>query len=120
MTNQPLVKVLTETEYPWPISSRQSLVLGRISRCRTAAMGGKIAKCNMCDAKDRMYYSCRDRHCPQCQSLAKEKWLEDRESDLLPVNYYHVVFTIPHELNPCGKPLRHLVQTKRGSTVKWE
>lgn len=75
-------------------------MLGRITRCRTASMGGKIAKCDSCQTADSMYYSCRDRHCPQCQSLAKEKWLEARKSELLPVDYYHVVFTIPHELNP--------------------
>lgn len=103
MTKQAIVEVLTKTDYSLPLSPRQGLVLSRISRCRTASMGGRISRCERCHAKDVMYYSCRDRHCPQCQSLAKAKWLEDRSSELLPVNYYHVVFTLPHELNPLAR-----------------
>ena len=122
MTLPSIVEALTQTHYPWPLSPRQSQVLGRLSRCRTPAMGGRIAKCDNCRATDTMYYSCRDRHCPQCQSLAKERWLEDRKSELLPVDYYHVVFTIPHELNSLAranpKTLYNILHKAAWKTIK--
>ncbi len=74
-------------------------VLNNIKACRTSALGGHIDECEACGHIRISYNSCRDRHCPKCQTLAKERWIEDRKNDLLPVSYFHVVFTIPHELN---------------------
>jgi len=83
--------------YKLPIQIHK--VMNAIERCRTAALGGHVEKCNNCGYIRVFYNSCRNRHCPKCQGLAKEKWLLARERDLLPVNYYHIVFTIPSELN---------------------
>lgn len=76
-------------------------VLNAIGKCRTAALGGHVDKCNneTCNYIHVSYNSCRNRHCPKCQTTNKEKWIEARMQDLLPTSYFHVVFTIPHELN---------------------
>jgi len=74
-------------------------VMHHITVCRTAELGGHMEQCDKCGFKRNAYNSCRDRHCPKCQSLAKEKWLNDRKAELLPCGYFHVVFTLPHELN---------------------
>ena len=74
-------------------------VMHHIKVCRTAELGGHMEQCDKCGFKRNAYNSCRDRHCPKCQSLAKEKWLNDRKAELLPCGYFHVVFTLPHELN---------------------
>lgn len=74
-------------------------VLHAIEHCRTAYFGGHIDKCNSCDYTRISYNSCRNRHCPKCQNTNKERWIEAREQDLLPVTYFHVVFTLPHELH---------------------
>ena len=71
-----------------------------IEVCRTVVLGGHKDKCDHCGHLEISYNSCRNRHCPKCQTLAKEKWIEARGKDLLPVEYFHVVFTIPSELNP--------------------
>ena len=71
-----------------------------IQRCRTAELGGHMDECDSCGHIRISYNSCRNRHCPKCQFLKKEKWLEQRKEDLLPVPYFHVVFTIPAKLNP--------------------
>jgi hypothetical protein len=70
-----------------------------IIKCRTAELGGHINTCDNCGHQAVFYNSCRNRHCPKCQSLAKERWLLDRKEDLLPVEYFHVVLTIPNQLN---------------------
>lgn len=70
-----------------------------IEACRTAELGGHVDECDECGHVRISYNSCRNRHCPKCQTLAKERWLEKRKEDLLPVGYFHVVFTIPQELN---------------------
>jgi hypothetical protein len=75
-------------------------VLRAIARCRTAALGGHLDSCSRCDLKAISYNSCRNRHCPKCQAQARQRWLARREQDLLPVPYFHVVFTLPHALNP--------------------
>ena len=77
----------------------QRRALAAIERCRTAALGGPRRQCDACGAIRVVYNSCRNRHCPKCQSLAKERWLAARRDELLPVPYFHVVFTLPHELN---------------------
>src|SRR3990170_3164753 len=69
--------------------------MSAIERCRTAALGGHVARCEKCDLPHIAYNSCRNRHCPKCQGAAAQRWLEAREADLLPVDYYHVVFTLP-------------------------
>jgi predicted Zn-ribbon and HTH transcriptional regulator len=74
-------------------------VMRAIERCRTAALGGHLQRCDACGFERPAYNSCRNRHCPKCQSMAKAKWLEKQKSELLPVGYFHVVFTLPHELN---------------------
>jgi hypothetical protein len=76
-------------------------VLGRIRRCRTAALGCHIYKCSNhdCGHIKYQYHSCRDRHCPCCGAIKKQAWIEARMQELLPIKYYHVVFTLPHELN---------------------
>jgi len=71
-----------------------------IEKCRTAELGGHIDECDCCGRIRISYNSCRNRHCPKCQFLKKEKWLEERKEDLLPVPYFHLVFTIPATLNP--------------------
>jgi Putative transposase/Transposase zinc-binding domain len=75
-------------------------VLQAIKSCRTAALGGHREHCASCDFERFAYNSCRNRHCPKCQALAKAQWLEDRQAELLPVPYFHNVFTLPHQLNP--------------------
>jgi len=70
-------------------------VMRAIEVCRTAVLGGHKDKCDHCGHLEISYNSCRNRHCPKCQTLAKEKWIEARGKDLLPVEYFHVVFTIP-------------------------
>jgi Putative transposase/Transposase zinc-binding domain len=82
---------------PLPVSHRT--VMQAVERCRTAALGGHIERCDSCGFERPAYNSCRNRHCPKCQSLAKVRWLEKQKSELLPVGYFHLVFTLPHELN---------------------
>jgi len=74
-------------------------VVRAIQNCRTAALGGHTDACDECGFIKVSYNSCRNRHCPKCQALTKERWILDRESELLPVPYFHVVFTLPEELN---------------------
>jgi hypothetical protein len=78
----------------------QLRVMRAVEVCRTAALGGHKDKCDSCGHIEISYNSCRNRHCPKCQTLQKEKWIEARNEDLLPIQYFHVVFTIPSELNP--------------------
>jgi len=82
------------------LSFKKLKVMHNISVCRTAHLGGHIEQCDQCDFERIAYNSCRDRHCPKCQTMVKEKWLNDRKADLLPCNYFHMVFTLPHKLNP--------------------
>lgn len=81
-------------------------VMRAITDCRTAAMGGHLDACDTCDFTRISYNSCRNRHCPKCQTVNKERWIEARKADLLNVGYFHVVFTLPDLLNPiaCHNP----------------
>ena len=79
---------------------QQLNVLRAITACRTAALGGHLDACSRCDHQAISYNSCRNRHCPKCQAQARQRWLARREQDLLSVPYFHVVFTLPHQLNP--------------------
>ncbi|MBW2154997.1 MAG: transposase zinc-binding domain-containing protein, partial [Deltaproteobacteria bacterium] len=92
--------------HPTPSIDKQ--VMQDIMLCRTAYLGGHIQQCDTCGAQQIAYNSCRNRHCPKCQALAKAKWLEARKAELLPVTYFHGVFTVPHEINAvalCNKAL---------------
>jgi len=73
-------------------------VMTAIERCRTAALGGHVEQCDQCHFQRIAYNSCRDRHCPKCQSLARAQWIEDRQAELLDTQYFHVVFTVPEEI----------------------
>ena len=77
------------------LSLGQLKVMSAIEQCRTAALGGHVLRCPACEHQDIAYNSCRNRHCPKCQASAAKRWLEARQADLLPVEYYHVVFTLP-------------------------
>ena len=77
------------------LSLGQLQVMSAIERCRSAALGGHVLHCDNCDRSRIAYNSCRNRHCPKCQGSAAQRWLEARQADLLPVEYYHVVFTLP-------------------------
>ena len=74
-------------------------VMRAVEVCRTQVLGGHLKKCDTCGFEHPTYNSCRNRHCPKCQSLTKVKWLQKQTSELLPVGYFHLVFTLPHELN---------------------
>ena len=77
------------------LSLGQLKVMSAIEQCRSAALGGHVLRCEGCGADQVSYNSCRNRHCPKCQSSAAKRWLDARQADLLPVEYYHVVFTLP-------------------------
>jgi len=78
----------------------QHRALRAIAACRTAALGGHTETCDVCGATRITDTSCRNRHCPKCQTLTKARGLAARRAHLLPVEYFHVVFTLPHPLNP--------------------
>ena len=75
-------------------------ILHAVEDCRTAALGGHRSQCTACGHEHHAYHSCRNRHCPKCQTMVKIRWVEARQAEVLPVGYFHVVFTLPHELNP--------------------
>jgi len=77
------------------VSLAQMKVMSAIESCRTAALGGHVARCEDCSHTTIAYNSCRNRHCPKCQGAAAREWMEERESELLPVPYFHIVFTLP-------------------------
>jgi hypothetical protein len=78
----------------------QQKTLRALAQCRTAALGGHVDACEQCGTVRINYNSCRNRHCPKCQGHKRQQWIGQREADLLPCTYYHVVFTLPQELNP--------------------
>jgi len=90
-----LARFLTDA----PLDSQRRKVCGHLQACRTAALGGMQLKCERCSAEQRWYHGCRDRHCPQCQARASRQWAARQQGQLLPVRYYHLVFTLPHTLN---------------------
>ena len=91
------------------LSLGQLRVMSAIERCRSAALGGHVLKCPACAHTQIAYNSCRNRHCPKCQASAAQRWLEARQSDLLPVDYYHLVFTLP-------APIRDIAWYSRNQT----
>ena len=80
----------------WPDHKK---IISDLLNCRTAHLGGKIERCNHCGLMRISYHSCRNRHCPKCQHMPRERWLQKRKDEILPTSYFHVVFTLPHELN---------------------
>lgn len=80
------------------LSTAQRRVMSAIELCRTAALGSHLEKCDECQHERTCYDSCRNRHCPKCQSLARARWIEDRQAELLDTEYFHVVFTLPQEI----------------------
>jgi len=86
--------------YGHTISPDQRRVLRDLARCRTAELGGHVEECDQCGHRVIAYNSCRNRHCPKCQAATRAQWLEQRSAELLPVEYFHVVFTLPHEIGP--------------------
>lgn len=80
------------------VSNHQFKVLNALTNCRTPSMGGSVMACKDCGTVHYFLHSCRNRHCPRCQGINRELWIESRKQDLLPVKYYHVVFTVPHLL----------------------
>src|SRR6266542_230340 len=85
--------------------------MSAIELCRTATLGGHVERCDACGHQRIAYNSCRNRHCPKCQSLARAQWLEARQAELLPTEYFHVVFTVPepiaHRLSKQACALQH-------------
>ena len=81
------------------VNPGQAAAARHIMSCRTAALGGRLHRCEACDSEVPVYNSCRDRHCPTCQTLRKQRWLAQRRMEVLPVPYFHAVFTLPHALN---------------------
>lgn len=95
--------------YGSALSSGQQRVMRAIEMCRTATLGGHVDQCDHCGHQVISYNSCRNRHCPKCQCLAKAKWLAARQTEILPVEYYHVVFTLPESIGPIALQNREVV-----------
>jgi hypothetical protein len=91
------------------LTREQDKVMRAVSVCRTAALGGHVDVCDSCGYTAPSYNSCRNRHCPKCQSLDQARWIDQRMTRLLPTHYFHVVFTLPSELRPLARANRALV-----------
>jgi hypothetical protein len=99
-------------------SPQQSKVMNLIKICRTSVLGGHMQQCDHCGHQQPAYNSCRNRHCPKCQSGAKQKWLNARSAELLPCGYFHLVFTLPHDLNVLILANKALLLAMLFATVK--
>ncbi len=93
------------------ISLGQLKVMSAIEACRSAALGGHVLRCSSCDHRQIAYNSCRNRHCPKCQGSAAYRWLEARQADLLPVEYYHLVFTLPAPISDLAYSNKSVIYT---------
>ena len=113
-------KRFLEQHRSW-LGFQQCKALNAIARCRTAALGGHVDACSSCGFQAISYNSCRDRHCPKCQAQARQRWLAARERELVGVSYFHVVFTLPHDLNPLclynARPLYNLLFETSAATL---
>jgi hypothetical protein len=87
----------------------QLKVMSAVEQCRSAALGGHVLRCEACEHSRIAYNSCRNRHCPKCQGRLAHQWLQDRQADLLPVEYYHVVFTLPAAMSEIAYPNKAVV-----------
>ena len=101
--------------YGGALSAPQRRALRDLALCRTAALGGHVEQCLDCGHERIAYNSCRNRHCPKCQALARARWLEREAKHLLPVPYYHVVFTLPAELSDLARanPARNRSRSRK-------
>jgi hypothetical protein len=90
---------IADYQKAYPLWPEHKKIVSELLNCRTAKLGGKIERCDHCGTLRIVYHSCRNRHCPKCQNLPREQWLEKRKDEILPISYFHVVFTLPHELN---------------------
>jgi len=97
--------------YTHRLARVHTVALGAIAACRTALLGGHRDTCDHCGATRIRYNSCRNRHCPTCQSQASARWLEARRAELLPIPYFHVVFTLPHALNALAQGNPRVIYT---------
>jgi hypothetical protein len=103
--NQPLEvchilqKHIAEYQQRYPLWPEHKKIVADLLNCRTAKLGGRLERCDTCGALRIVYHSCRNRHCPKCQHMPRERWLSKRKNEILPTAYFHVVFTLPHELN---------------------
>ena len=91
---------LSDYRQSYSLFPEQQKVVSHLINCRTEKLGGRIQRCDTCALVRILYHSCRDRHCPTCQQIPRERWCQDRTREILPVPYYHVIFTLPHVLNP--------------------
>ncbi|MBT8331792.1 MAG: IS91 family transposase [Deltaproteobacteria bacterium] len=94
-----LRKHIADYQDQYPLWSEHRKIAYDLLNCRTAQLGGHIDRCNQCGTMRISYNSCRNRHCPKCQHMPRERWLEKRKDEILSTSYFHVVFTLPHELN---------------------
>ena len=94
-----LQKHIRDYRNAYPLGRDQHRIVSHLLNCRTPKLGGHLERCTHCGAERIMYHSCRNRHCPKCQQIPRERWLEARKSEVLPLTYFHIVFTLPHELN---------------------
>ena len=92
-----------------PLPPSHHKIMHAIKTCRTSALGGHLEQCDACGFKRPAYNSCRNRHCPKCQAVSKARWLDERKAELLPVGYFHNVFTLSHELNPIALTNKRLI-----------
>ena len=90
---------IADYQKSYPLWPQHRKIVSDLLNCRTAHLGGRIERCDNCAALRLTYHSCRNRHCPKCQHMPRERWLAKRKEEILPVSYFHVVFTLPHELN---------------------
>lgn len=104
------------------LTPEQYKVMHAIQNCRTSMLGGHVDECDLCGARQNSYNSCRNRHCPKCESFKAAQWLQARQAELLPVPYFHLVFTLPHELNTLvlynKRLLYHLLFQSSWKTLK--
>jgi hypothetical protein len=94
-----LQKHIADYQRNYPLWPEHRKIVSALLNCRTAKLGGRLERCDDCGVYRIIFHSCRNRHCPKCQHMPRERWLAKRKEEILPVSYYHVVFTLPHELN---------------------
>jgi hypothetical protein len=94
-----LAEHIRDYQNQYPLWSEHRKIVSDLLNCRTAHLGGHVERCNHCGTVRITYHSCRNRHCPRCQHMPRERWLEKRKDEILPTSYFHVVFTLPHEFN---------------------
>ena len=106
-----------DKKYPY-LSVHEKKIIRAIELCRTEELGGRIEECDNCGYTVTLYNSCRNRHCPQCQFMKKEEWILKRKEEVFPFEYFHVVFTLPDELNTIVFHNKRILYTLLFNTVK--